>query len=64
MTLMKHFDADAVNIEVPHMCCDICAATCDCEQVNCSSYAKYPAQDIQNMNEGTHQEINVSAENK
>ena len=24
-TLMKHFDADAVNNEVPHKCCDIFA---------------------------------------
>ena len=23
-TLLKHFDADAVDIDVPYMCCDMC----------------------------------------
>ena len=42
-TLMKHFDADAVYIDVPHMCCDICAKSCVCGQVDCSNYCKYPS---------------------
>jgi len=64
MTLMKHFDADAVDTEVLHMCCDICAASCDCEQANCSSYAKYPTIDIQTENGASVKERNVSADSK
>lgn len=64
MTLMKHFDADAVNIEIPHKCCDICAASCDCGQPDCFSYCKYPSQAIQNVTVGTHQQRSVSADSK
>ena len=62
---MKHFDADAVNIEVPHECCDICAKSCDCGQVDCSSYCNYPSTLLsQNVNEGTCKQRNVSAVRK
>ena len=64
-TLMKHFDADAVNIEVPHKCCDICAKSCNCGQVDCSSYCNYPnTLLIQNVNEGTCKQRSVSAVRK
>ena len=64
-TLMKHFDADAVYIDVPHMCCDICAKSCDCGQVDCSNYCKYPSTLLnQNVNEGTSQQRSVSADRK
>ena len=59
---MKHFDADAVNIEVPHKCCDICAESCDCKQVDCGSYCNYPGTLLsQNVNEGTWKQRSVSA---
>ena len=64
MTLMKHFDADAVNIEIPHKCCDIRAASCDCGQADCSSYCNYPSQVIQNVNVGTRQQRSVSADSE
>ena len=58
---MKHFNADTVNIEVAHKCCDISATSCDCEEANCSTYFRYPTLDIQNVNEGTSQLRSVSA---
>ena len=64
-TLMKHFDADAVNIEVPHKCCDICAQSCDCGQVDCSSYCNYPSTLLsKNVSEGTCKQRSVSAVRK
>ena len=41
MTLMKHFDVDAVNVQVPHKCCDIYVATSDRGQADCSSIIKH-----------------------
>ena len=62
---MKHFDADAVSIEVPHKCCDICAKTCDCGQVDCSRYCNYPSTLLsKNVNEGTCKQRSVSAVSK
>ena len=64
-TLMKHFDADAVNMEVPHKCCDICAQSCDCGQVDCSSYCNYPSTFLsKNVSEGTCKQRSVSAVRK
>ena len=64
MTLVKHFNADTVTIEVPHKCCDICAASCACEWADCSTYSRYPTLDVQNVNERTSQLISVSAHSK
>ena len=62
---MRHFDADAVNIEVHHKCCDICAKSCDCGQEDCSSYCNYPSTLLsQNVNEGTRKQRSVSAVGK
>ena len=64
-TLIKHFNADSVNIEVPHKCCDICAKSCDCGQVDCSSYGNYPSTLLsQNVNEGTCKQRSVSADRR
>ena len=55
---MKHFDADAVNIEVPHKCCD-------CGQVDCSSYCNYPSTLLsKNVSEGTCKQRSVSGVRK
>ena len=64
MTLIKHFNADTVTIEVPHKCCYICAASCACERADCSTYCRYPTLDVHNVNERTSQLISVSAHSK
>ena len=50
--LMKHFTVESVEVEVPHDCCDICAASCDCGRPDCS-VTKYPVQDLPHQHTGS-----------
>ena len=45
--LMKHFDSALTQPEKAHLCCDNCSVGCKCGMTDCSTYAKYPAHQIE-----------------
>ena len=40
--LLKHFVSVAVQPETAHLCCDNCAAECECGSQDCGEFAAYP----------------------
>ena len=47
--LLKHFNCTTWQHEVPHPCCDNCAADCKCGLPDCTAFASYPgAQEKEN----------------
>ena len=40
--LLKHFNCTTWQHEVPHLCCDNCAADCECSLPDCGALAAYP----------------------
>ena len=50
--LLKHFNCTTWQHEVPHLCCDNCAADCKCGLPDCGAFASYPgAQEKENNGE-------------
>ena len=45
--LMKHFDSALTQPEKAYLCCDNCSVGCKCGMTDCSTYAKYPAHQIE-----------------
>ena len=42
--LLKHFDCFGYQHDVPNLCCDNCAALCNCGLQDCKVFAAYPVQ--------------------
>lgn len=41
--LLKHFQSSTWQHEVPHLCCDNCAAECECGLPDCGAFTVFPA---------------------
>ena len=62
--LLKHFDCFGYQHNVPHLCCDNCAALCQCGLQDCKVFATYPVQHSQSPSYFSAQQRQVNAEEK
>ena len=60
--LLKHFDYFGYQHDVPHLCCDNCAALCHCRLQDCKGFATYPVQRSESPSYLSVQQREVNAE--
>lgn len=62
--LLKHFECTTWQHEVPHLCCDNCAADCKCGLPDCGTFASYPGAQKKENNGASIEKRQVDAEQR
>ena len=62
--LLKHFHSTTWQHEVPHLCCDNCAADCECGLPDCGTFARYPVSQVEVNNGASGKKRKVDAEQR
>ena len=64
LQLLKYFNSTTWHHEVPHLCCDNCAADCKCGLPDCGAFASYPSAQEKENNGASIKKRQVDAEQR